>query len=216
METSKTLLLASNNRGKLVEMTDILAGLPYSLVLPADVGIQLDVVEDGSTYAENASKKALAFFDASQQVIPGGLLTLADDSGLEVDALGGEPGLYSARYAGSHDVSDHDRRMFLIERLMGLPRSGRTGWKARFRATVAIVGPGVALHLFEGECPGEVITEERGSGGFGYDPIFFLPEYGQTMAELGTQVKNQISHRARSLQAAIPFLREISMDGRGN
>ena len=193
------LLLASNNKGKLRELQAILADLPLELVTPADINLDLDVFEDGATYAENASKKALAFAHAS------GLVCIADDSGLEVDALDGAPGLYSARYSSKPGASDADRRAYLLQNLNGKPRP----WKARFRATVAIAGPEGSVQIAEGICPGEIIPEERGTGGFGYDPIFFMPELGQTMAELSDETKNRLSHRARAVQAAKPILMRL-------
>mgnify|MGYP001290183188 FL=1 len=202
----KTLLIASSNRGKLVEIRDILNGLPFELVLPEDLGLHVEVAETGQRYCDNAALKAEAYFSASRQVRPEGLLTLADDSGLEVAVLGGAPGLYSARYSPKPGATDADRRRYLIQQLEGRQPDGEFGWRASFHCTVAVLGPGVGLRLFDGECPGEVITEERGTGGFGYDPIFYLPEYGQTMAELGEAFKNRISHRARALQSARPFL----------
>ncbi len=200
-----TLLLASNNPGKLVEMQELLADLPIQLCLPVDLGLRLDVEEHGRTYAENAALKARAF------CLAGGLLTLADDSGLEVDALGGQPGLYSARYAppgfqGKPD--DATRRHYLLERLQHLPRP----WTAHFHAAIAIAVPGrkePRLHFAEGDCFGEVIPQERGSGGFGYDPIFLLPELGLTMAELSSSEKNRRSHRARAITAALPLLKDL-------
>lgn len=193
------LLLATNNKGKLRELQAILADLPLELVTPADINLDLDVFEDGATYAENASKKALAFAHAS------GLVCIADDSGLEVDALDGAPGLYSARYSSKPGASDADRRAYLLQNLNGKPRP----WTARFRATVAIAGPEGSVQIAEGICPGEIIPEERGTGGFGYDPIFFMPELGQTMAELSDETKNRLSHRARAVQAAKPILMRL-------
>lgn len=201
----KTLLLASNNKGKLVEMQAILAALPVELILPAQAGLHLDVVEDGLTYAENAAKKALAFSQAT------GLITLADDSGLEVDALDGLPGIHSARYSPLPGATDADRRAYLLANLQGRPRP----WHAHFHCTIAVAVPvpggQAALQYAEGNCPGEIIPEERGSDGFGYDPIFFLPEYNQTMAEIGRAIKNQISHRARAIQAVVPILQSAAL-----
>ena len=204
------LLLATNNQGKLRELRASLAGLPLELVTPADIRLELDVPEDGSTYAGNASKKALAFALAS------GLTALADDSGLEVEALDGAPGLYSARYGAPLRLppfsgkmggrgGDADRRAFLLQNLRGQPRP----WSARFRATVAVAGPGGSVQIVEGTCEGEVIPEERGAGGFGYDPIFLLSELGKTMAELPEETKNRLSHRARAAQAAKPILMRL-------
>src|SRR5512138_526253 len=182
----KQLLIATNNKGKVKELQDLLKDLGLELVMPAQIGLDLDVVEDGQTYAENATKKAVAFARAS------GLISLADDSGLEVDALNGAPGLYSARYGSSdgNKLSDADRRTFLIKNLGDKPRP----WTARFHATIAIAVPNGETQLAEGWCEGEIIPEERGTGGFGYDPIFLLPELGKTMAELSPENKNRISH----------------------
>ena len=144
------------------------------LVQPKNIGIELEIEEDGANYSENAAKKALAYAHAS------GLVSLADDSGLEVDALDGQPGLYSARYATWPNATDADRRDYLLQNLRGLQRP----WTAHFHCTVAIATPGGDVYYTEGDCPGEIIPEERGSNGFGYDPIFYLPEYQQTMAEL--------------------------------
>jgi XTP/dITP diphosphohydrolase len=193
------LLIASSNKGKLREIQAILGDFPVELLLPAQIGLDLDVVEDGVTYAENASRKALAFSQAS------GLISLADDSGLEVDALGGQPGLYSARYAPWENATDADRRRYLLQQLEGNP----TPWTARFHCTLAIAVPQGKLYFAEGNCPGEIIPEERGTGGFGYDPIFYLPEFDQTMAELSMEQKNQISHRARAVRAAVPILQQF-------
>jgi len=195
------LLVASTNPGKLVEIQDLIGslGTRLELLLPADLGLDLDVVEDGETYAENAALKARAYFQASR------LLTLADDSGLEVAALDGKPGLHSARYAPQPGATDADRRAYLLKNLAGLPRP----WKARFCCAVAIAAPDGSLRFSEGICPGEIIPEERGTNGFGYDPIFLLPKLGKTMAELSMAQKNQLSHRARAVHAAIPLLEEI-------
>jgi XTP/dITP diphosphohydrolase len=198
----KKLLLATNNKGKLRELRAILADMPIELVTPADINLELNVEEDGSTYIENATKKAAAFAQAS------GLLCLADDSGLEVDALAGAPGLHSARYSSNPGATDADRRAYLLRNLNGKPRP----WTARFRATVAIAGPEGSVQIAEGTCPGEIVPEERGTGGFGYDPIFLLPELGATMAELPEETKNRLSHRARAAEAAKPILLKLFGD----
>ncbi|MGZ6316166.1 MAG: RdgB/HAM1 family non-canonical purine NTP pyrophosphatase [Anaerolineales bacterium] len=195
----KKLLIATNNKGKTEEILALLAGLRAELLTPSDVGIDLHVVEDGRTYAENAGKKAVAFAQAS------GLIALADDSGLEVDALGGAPGLYSARYLPEAGATDADRRAFLLKNLGARPRP----WLARFRAAVAIALPGDAVQVVEGQCAGEIIPDERGTGGFGYDPIFFIPETGHTMAELEMDEKNRLSHRARAIINARPILEKL-------
>lgn len=200
------LLLATNNRGKLAEIQALLKelNLEVSLVTPAQIGLNLEVEEDGETYAENAARKAIAFAQAS------GLLTLADDSGLEVDALGGLPGIRSARFAPQPGATDADRRAYLLERLQGKPRP----WTAHFHCTIALVQPeGSAgegkIQYAEGICPGEIIPEERGQNGFGYDPVFLLPKLGRTMAELRMEEKNRLSHRARAIRAARPILIEF-------
>lgn len=196
------LLLATNNKGKLRELRAILSDLPIELLSPAEIGLELDVPEDGHTYKENASRKAVGFQRAS------GLICLADDSGLEVDALNGAPGLHSARYSAKPGATDSDRRAYLLQNLQGMPRP----WTARFLATVAIADLQGNVQTTEGICPGEVIPEERGTGGFGYDPIFLLPETGLTMAELSEETKNRLSHRARAVQAARRILLSLFGD----
>jgi XTP/dITP diphosphohydrolase len=195
------LLIATNNKGKVKELQDLLKDAGIELVTPAQIGLDLDVIEDGSTYAENASKKAVAFARSS------GLVSLADDSGLEVDALGGAPGLYSARFGSTNGgkLSDSERRAFLIQNLQDKPRP----WTARFHATIAVAVPSGETHLAEGFCEGEIIPEERGTGGFGYDPIFLLSELGKTLAELSMEEKNRLSHRARAVMNANPILKQL-------
>ncbi len=193
------LLIATNNKGKVQEMQALLAGLPAELVTPAQAGIELEVTEDGKTYVENAQKKALAFARLSD------LVSLADDSGLEVAPLDGAPGLYSHRYVPGANATDADRRRYLLSNLAGKARP----WSARFRAAVAIALPDGSVQAVEGECPGEIIPEERGTGGFGYDPIFWIPEMGRTMAELNMQEKNRISHRAHAVMKARPILEAL-------
>ncbi len=183
------LLIATQNCGKLEEIQALLRNLPITLVMPADLGLNLHVDEIGSTYAENAALKAQAFMQAS------GLLTLADDSGLEVEALGGAPGLHSARYLPRENATDADRRAFLLENLQGVPRP----WEARFICVVALAAPEGDTRFYEGICPGEIISEERGEFGFGYDPIFLVAGTGRTMAELSMEKKNQLSHRGRAV-----------------
>jgi XTP/dITP diphosphohydrolase len=195
----RNVLITTNNIGKVDEIKALLGGLDLMLFTPADLGLTLEVVEDGQSYAENAAKKALAFAQASR------LVALGDDSGLEVDVLGGQPGLHSHRFYPIPNATDADRRKYLLERLEGKPRP----WKARFRATIAIASPSGEVKLATGECEGEIIPEEHGSNGFGYDPIFFIPEIGLTMAELEMGEKNRLSHRARAIQDAIPILKEI-------
>lgn len=202
------LLIASTNRGKLREIQAVLGELPFELLLPADLGLDLKVEETGATYAENAALKARAYRQAS------GLLTLADDSGLEVDALGGAPGLHSARYSPKPGAGDADRRALLLDALSPLPvPAGMPGWPAHFHCTAAIALPTGSLHYADGRCDGFIITEERGHGGFGYDPIFYIAQQQATMAELPSEIKNRISHRARALQGAMPILQELIRAG---
>ena len=195
----RRLLIATNNPGKVKEYADLLDSLPVALTTPAQEGLALEVDETGSTFAENAILKARAYARA------GGFLTLADDSGLEVDALDGAPGVRSARYAGG-EASDEDRYRLLLRNLADVPAEKRT---ARFRCFVAVATPEGDVHTAEGCCEGVIGFEPRGTQGFGYDPVFYLSDRGQTMAELSPQVKNQISHRARAVQAALPMLRRL-------
>lgn len=199
----KELLLATNNAGKLRELRQLLSELSsVQLLTPRDIGLELEVEETGSSYAENASLKAVAFAQQS------GMVVIADDSGLEVDALGGAPGIRSARYAPQPDATDADRRALLLENLGGYPRP----WTARFRAWVAVAVPGEAIRQVEGICEGEIIPEERGENGFGYDPIFWIPLEGRTMAELSDKEKNAISHRGNAVRAALPILTAIFLN----
>ena len=194
----KKLLIATNNHGKLSEITDLLKLLPVELVTPRDLGIDLDVDETGGTYDENARLKAAAFMNA------GGIAALADDTGLEVDALDGAPGLHSKRYAPEADATDADRRLLLVKNLAESPRP----WTARFMCSVALALPDGSMPMAQGSCEGEIIPEERGTQGFGYDSIFYFPELGRTMGELDLGEKNRISHRARAVNNIIPAIEE--------
>lgn len=196
---SQKLLIATNNTGKVIELQDLLKETGIPLITPADINIFLEVEEDGTTYAENASKKAVAFAQAS------GLVSLADDSGLEVAALDGAPGLYSARYSPKPGANDADRRAFLLQNLKGKPRP----WQAHFHAAIAIAKPSGEVEIAEGNCFGEIIPAERGHGGFGYDPIFFIPGLNKTMAELEMEQKNRLSHRALAVRNAMPLLKKM-------
>ncbi len=190
------LLVATNNPGKLREYVSLLDGLPFELTTLAKAGIADDVEETGSSMEQNAIQKASVYSALS------GLITLADDSGLEVDALGGEPGPFSRRYAGD-DVSDRERNDFLLTKLRSVPWEGRG---ARFRCVIAIATPEGRVETCEGVCEGVIALDSRGEGGFGYDPIFHLPELDKRMAELTLEEKNEISHRARAAQKARPIL----------
>ena len=194
------LLIATHNQGKKREFAALFAGLDLELVTLDEVGIHWAVVEDGADYATNALRKARGYADAT------GLLTLADDSGLEVDALGGAPGVHTARYGGE-GLSDGERYLLLLRQLEGVPEAERT---ARFRCIIALAWPDGRAELVEGTCEGYIAREPRGKGGFGYDPVFYVPEYGCTMAELPAEIKNRISHRARAAAAArIVLAREL-------
>ena len=193
------LLIATHNRGKLIEYQEMLADLPLELVTLDDVGIRDDVEETGASFAENARAKAVEYARRSS------LLTLADDSGLEVDALGGEPGVRSRRYAGENK-SDPERIAFLLDKLRDVPREKRA---ARFRCAIAIATPRGEVRECDGACEGVIEFAPRGTNGFGYDPVFLFPERGATMAELPTEEKNKISHRARATEEARRILKRI-------
>lgn len=196
---TKKLLIATNNKGKVKELQDLLKDTGLEILTPADINLNLEVDEDGTTYAENAAKKAAAFAHAS------GLVSLADDSGLEVDALNGAPGIYSARYHPKSGADDSDRRAYMLENLKDKP----VPWTAHFHAAIAIAIPDNDVQVVEGNCFGEIIPEERGDNGFGYDPIFLFPELNKTMAELDLYEKNRLSHRAKAVMNAIPVLKKI-------
>ena len=190
------LLIATQNRGKRKEIQALLEGAGIELIFPEDLNLSIDVEETGSTYAENAALKASAFALAS------GYFTLADDSGLEVAALDGQPGLHSARFAPQPNATDADRRTYLLGKLDSQPRP----WTALFRCVVALTIPGGTSRFVEGTCQGEIIPQQRGQHGFGYDPIFLVESTGKTMAELTMGEKNKRSHRARAVIAALPIL----------
>lgn len=194
------LLLATNNQAKALEYKSLLQDLPYELITLAELGITTAVNEVGETLEENARLKATALAAESQ------LPALADDSGLEVDALGGEPGRLSARYAGE-SASDRDRVNYLLARLEGVPWEKRS---ARFRSVIAIATPGGKVEFCSGECRGFVTFEPRGGHGFGYDPVFYLPELDKTMAELPLEAKNQVSHRGQAARKAYQVLERLS------
>lgn len=193
------LLLASNNQGKLREFHALLAGLRATLLTPDELGLNVMVEEVGETYTENAALKATAYSEAS------GLLTLADDSGLEVDVLDGLPGIFSARFSQKPNATDADRRAYLLDRLVQYPRP----WTAHFHCTVALSTPDDKMYFNVGNCHGEIISDERGSGGFGYDPIFLVTDLGRTMGELDMEEKNHNSHRARAIRASLPILTKL-------
>ena len=191
------LLVATRNPGKMRELTQLLGDVPCQLVSLDDVGTDHEVDETGSTFDENATLKAEAYSRIS------GLITLADDSGLEVDALGGEPGVRSARYAGP-DATDADLVAFLLANLAETPQAT---WTARFRCAIAVAAPGEDVELHSGSCEGRIVSSPRGENGFGYDPIFEFPDLGLTMAELPTRLKNRLSHRALAARRAAESLK---------
>jgi XTP/dITP diphosphohydrolase len=193
------ILVATHNQGKLGEYAELLADLPVEWVSLSDVGIKTDVEETGLTFEENAHIKATAYARKS------GLLTLADDSGLEVEALYGAPGVQSARYAGP-GASDEDRYRLLLANLEDVPDEKR---KARFVCVIAIATPHGKVFSAEGVRGGYIAREPRGEHGFGYDPVFFVPGYRVTMAELEPEVKNRLSHRALAVKAIRPKLERL-------
>jgi XTP/dITP diphosphohydrolase len=190
-----TLFITSHNPDKIDELRALLAPLEWTLLDPLKNGLEHSVQETGSDYATNARLKAVRGAQVS------GHWSLADDSGLEVDALDGAPGLHSARLAGP-GRSDEERRSALLTLLQPFPRP----WTARFRCTLALASPQGEIDFAEGICLGEIIPEQRGDQGFGYDPIFLVQDTNQTMAELPLDQKNRISHRARAVQALMPVL----------
>jgi XTP/dITP diphosphohydrolase len=212
-EMTHRLLVATHNPGKVQEYRELLAGLPLEVTYLDAERISLEVEETGETFAQNAILKATAYARAS------GLWTWADDSGLEVDALGGAPGVYSSRYAGP-GASDVDRYRKLLDALAGVPWERRT---ARFRCTVALATPredvpgtsevlgtwAGTIRTADGACAGIIAFGPAGSNGFGYDPVFYLPEQGMTMAQLPPEVKNRISHRGLAARAAVEVLAEL-------
>jgi XTP/dITP diphosphohydrolase len=195
----RRIVFATRNLGKLRELCQLLELEGVELLSLGDLPDAPEIAEDGSSFAENASLKALGIARAT------GLPAIADDSGLEVDALGGAPGVRSARYAGE-GAGDDARIALLLRNLSGVPEASRT---ARFRCAVAFAEPAadqIAL-LFEGSCEGRILEGKRGSGGFGYDPVFFCPELGATFAEAPAEAKNRVSHRGRAIEQLVRALR---------
>ena len=192
----RNLLLATTNTHKLHEYRAIFSRIPLRLLSLHDIQLDMDVEETGTTFVENAQLKAIAFAQAS------GLLSLADDSGLEIDAMVGAPGVYSALFAGK-DATYAERFRLILEQLHGLPAEQRT---ARFRCAIAIAEPSGYCRIVEGTMEGILAEEPRGENGFGYDPIFLVPALGKTNGELDAEQKNRISHRGRAAQLAVPLL----------
>ena len=196
------ICLATENPGKLEEFLSLLEEYPFECVTARQMGLFLDAEETGNTYRENAQIKAHLYANAT------GLPSLADDTGLEVQALNGAPGLYSKRYLPQPGATDADRRQFLLSNLKNFPRP----WKARFTCTVCVALPDGSEWFTSGECRGEIVPEGRGENGFGYDRIFLLQSQGLTMAELSLVQKNVLSHRAKAVIAAIPILDRLAKD----
>lgn len=201
---ARRLLIATTNPHKVEEFRGLLAGLPFGLVSLTDVGVSADVDETGTTFAENAIIKAVAYASMT------GLPALADDSGLEIDALDGAPGLYSARWAGP-DVTYAVRNRLIVDKLAGLSDQRRG---ARYRCAIAIAEPAPRglLGVVEGTLEGRIAEEPAGEGGFGYDPIFLVPEDGRTVGQMSASEKSRISHRSRAAQAARPLLESLAYE----
>lgn len=193
------LLIATTNPGKKKEFISLLEGTGFALIFPDMLGIRMEVEETGSSYTENAILKADALCKLS------GLPALADDTGLEVAVLDGQPGLHSARYARAVANSDQERRQELLKELDQFPQP----WLARFTCEVGIAIPDQPTRTFHGEVAGEIIQQEHGEHGFGYDRIFFIPRLGKTMAELGLAEKNLYSHRALAVNKALRYLESL-------
>lgn len=201
MKSPEKLLIATRNTGKLRELQQILTNLPFVLTDLTDFPSIQEIAETGQTFIENAESKAAGYANQTR------LLTLADDSGLEIDALGGAPGVKSARYLGE-SVSFAVRIQSLLERLSGIEVSKRT---ARFVCAIAMASrEGKILNTSIGTCEGKIASEARGTGGFGYDPIFIPEGYDLTFGELKSEIKNRISHRARALQATRVYLQSLT------
>jgi len=194
------ILIATTNQGKVQEIRGLVRDLPVVFLSLPDVSDVPEVVEDGATFEENALKKARVMAHAT------GMVTLADDSGLCVDALEGRPGVHSARYAGE-SATDEEKYMRILEEMQDVPESERS---ARFVCALALVNADGEEALFRGVCEGQITRDPRGTFGFGYDPIFFYEEAGCTFAEMDREAKNSVSHRGRALREFADFLRRIA------
>ena len=203
MAKQPRLLIATRNPGKLEELASLLSGVPYALLSLDDVGIDSEIAEVGSSFEENATLKAVGYSAMS------GLAALADDSGLEVDALGGEPGVLSSRYAGA-GATDSQKIAYLLRKLDSVA-DDKLG--ARFRCAIAIAWPDRPVDVQYGECHGRLVRTPRGDNGFGYDSIFLVDGLGKTMAELTAEEKNEISHRARAARNAARVLMRVAAEG---
>lgn len=194
----KRIVLATKNKGKIKEMRELLAPMNIEVLSLADFSPVDDAEENGATFAENAMLKARYYFAHT------GTPCLADDSGLEVDALGGRPGVYSARYSGE-DATDAANNAKVLREMEGIEKDKRT---ARFRCAMALVGEGIELTT-DGTCEGTLLTEEHGQGGFGYDPIFYVPKFDRTLAEMSSEEKNSISHRGAAVRKMADLIAEM-------
>lgn len=192
----RDLLLASQNKGKLTEMRALVDGLPLKVLAPADLGLLDAPEETGTTFLDNATLKARSYAEAS------GLLTVADDSGIAVDALDGAPGVHSSRFGGE-DTDDADRNRLLLERLQGVPESDRG---AHFVSALALVEAGKVLFSVVETVTGRIADGPRGAAGFGYDPIFFYPPYNKTFGQVSRQEKDRVSHRGKAFAHLREFL----------
>lgn len=200
---NKKIILSTGNIDKIEEIKDILKDLPFSIYSKKEVGLgDLEVEEDGDTLEENAIKKAMAISERIDGIV------IADDTGLFVDKLNGAPGVYSSRYAGE-DVSYEDNNRKLLKELEGTPSEERT---AKFQTVIAIVTEDKKIKTVYGECRGRIDFEVKGSEGFGYDPLFIVDGYGKTFAQLGEEVKNKISHRAKALEKLKKELEKLAGD----
>jgi len=185
----KNLIVATRNKGKMKEFSEILSGLPFRLLSMEEAGIDIDIAENGKTFEENALIKAMEIHKLTGEMV------IADDSGLEVDCLNGAPGIYSARFAGEN-ATDEDRNNKLLAMMKDVPYEKRT---ARFVAAIAVVFEDGSNIIAKGTCEGLIGFKPEGKNGFGYDPLFFVPEYGMTVAQMEPELKNRISHRAKAL-----------------
>lgn len=195
------IVIATSNQNKVKEIKKIFSPIKdLEIISLSDLENSPEIIEDGSTFEENAMKKAYMISKFTD------LPVIADDSGLEIDALNGEPGVYSARYGGKN-LTDHQRNQLVLEKM-----KGHDNRKARFVCAISILIPDEKKHTLRGECSGIILDEIRGKNGFGYDPIFFLPEKGMTMAEISMEEKNRISHRAKALEKAKKIIMEMRFE----
>ena len=196
------VVLASKNPHKLVEISKITEKFDIELVMESDLGVDIDVEETGTTFEENSFLKANAVMQAT------GLAALADDSGIAVDALNGEPGVYSARYGFDDTLDDWGRLQLLLKNTEHVPDGQR---QAQFVCVITLVTPQGQVIQARGEVHGELLRVPAGEGGFGYDPIFYYPPYGKSLAEVSAEEKNQVSHRANALKAFYEKLKEANL-----